>query len=162
MRDAKTVERVANLHPKARAIFEAFINDIEKEFNTIFRVVQGFRTFAEQQAIYDQPHDGKDNDGDGKVDEADERVTNAPAGKSFHNYGIAVDLVEMVAGVPNWNFKYSKLVPIAKKHGLEWGGSFVTIHDEPHFQITFGYTIQQLYKKFLNKDFIPNTQYVNL
>lgn len=165
MKDQKSIERVALLHPQyyVRRQFTAFIDEAETTFNTTFRVVQGFRTFAEQQTIFDQPHDHKDNDLDGKIDEGDEKVTSAPAGKSFHNYGLAIDLVEMKNGKPNWGFDYSKLAPIAKKYGITWGGTW---NDAPHFQITFGKPqkdyIKTLYRKFLMKEFIPGTQYVKL
>lgn len=159
MKDQISLQRVSNLHPKAREIFKAFVEEIEKVHNTTFRVAQGLRTFAEQQAIYDQPHDGKDNDGDGKVDEADEKVSNAIAGKSYHNYGLAIDIVELKNGKINWNFQYSKLAPIAQKYGLTWGGNW---NDNPHYEIKFGYKIADLLKKYNAKDFIAGTQYVNL
>lgn len=163
MKDAISIKRIEQLHPKVRDLFHNFVEECETIFKTTFRVVQGYRTFAEQDALYNQPHDHKDNDGDGKIDELDERVTNAPGGKSFHNYGIAIDIVEMIDGkTVNWNFDYSKLKPIADKYGLEWGGAWVSIVDKPHFQKTFGLTIQQLYKKYLGKDFIPGTQYLNI
>jgi hypothetical protein len=150
MRDPITAHRVAQLHPKYRAVFEEFIDDIENSFNTTFRVAQGFRTFEEQQALYDQPKHGLP------------RVTNAPAGKSFHNYGIAVDIVEMINGKPNWGFKYSTLVPYASKYGLTWGGSWPgTLKDLDHFQVQ-GYNIGALYNKYEEKDFIPGTEYLNL
>lgn len=161
MRDPRSNARIEKLHPKYRSLFRDFVEECEETLDITLRVVQGFRTFAEQQAIFDQPHDGKDNDGDGKIDEKDERVTNAPAGKSFHNYGIAVDLVQMLGAAANWNFAYKQLVPIANKYNLEWGGTWVTIHDEPHFQVK-GYNIQDLYRRYLKKDFIEGTDYLNL
>lgn len=165
MRDLISIPRIAKLHPShnIRGRFTAFIEECERTLNITLRVAQGFRTFAEQQAIYNQPWDKKDNDLDGRVDEPDERVTNAPAGKSFHNYAMAVDLVRMIGNKPDWSFNYALLAPIAKRHGIEWGGLWKgKSRDLPHFQITLGYSIQTLYKKFLNKDFIPGTQYVRL
>jgi peptidoglycan LD-endopeptidase CwlK len=165
MKDLISIQRVATLHPQknVRGLFTKFIDEIEATFKTTFRVAQAWRTFAEQQAIFDQPHDHKDNDKDGKIDETDEKVTSAPAGKSFHNYALAVDLVEIKNGKINWNFDYKKLEPIAKKYGITAG---IAWGDAPHFQITFGIPqkdyIKVLYKKFLTKDFIPGTQYVNL
>jgi len=160
MRDQVSIARIETLHPKYRLKFQHFIEDAEKTLNTTFRVAQAFRTFDQQQAIYNQPWDHKDNDLDGKVDESDERVTSAPAGKSFHNYGGAVDLVEMKNGKPNWKFDYKLLAPIAVRHGLEWGGLWKgKSNDQPHFQIP-GLDIKKLYKEFLAKNFIPGTQYL--
>lgn len=159
MKDQISIDRVKKLHPEAIGIFQRFIEEIEEKFNTVFRVAQGFRTFEEQTAIYNQPWDKKDNDGDGKIDEKDEKVSNAKAGQSFHNYGVAIDIVEMRGKAVNWNFDYSKLEPIAKKYGLYWGGNF---GDNPHFELTFGYTWQQLLEKYNKKDFIPGTTFVKL
>ena len=44
-----------------------------------------YRSPEEQTKLYNQPFDKIDNDRDGLVDERDEKVTNAPAGRSKHN-----------------------------------------------------------------------------
>lgn len=124
--------RLQKLHPKVRATFLAFIEDVEAHNSeTTLRIMQGLRTFAEQDALA------------AKVP----KVTNAKGGQSLHNYGLAIDLVEM-DGVKNeicdWKFDMATLKTIADKHGIEWGGSWRTFKDYPHFQITFGYTWQQL------------------
>jgi peptidoglycan LD-endopeptidase CwlK len=161
MKDLVSVKRVATLHPAAKAKIIAFIEDAEDLLHTTFRVAQSFRTFEEQDAIFNQPHDGKDNDGDGKIDERDERVTKVKGGKSYHNYGLAVDLVEMKNGKPNWNYNYYLLEPIAKKHGLKWGYRLWGF-DMPHFHMVFSYSVYQLLAKYQAGDFIPGTKYVNL
>lgn len=162
MKDEISIKRVLLLHPKIREDIANFIDDAEKGFGITLRVIQGLRTFAEQQAIYNQPHDGKDNDGDGKIDEADERVSNANAGQSYHNYGLAIDVAELKDGKINWQFNYKSLLPYALKYKLDWGGNFSTIKDQPHFENRYGFNWRQLLAKYNAKDFILGTTYVNI
>jgi hypothetical protein len=129
----------------------AFIEDCESGLGIVLRVTQGLRTFAQQEALYEQ---GRENLG--------HIVTNAKPGQSGHNYGISIDLVQMINGVANWNYDMARLLPYAEKYNIEWGGNWKTITDKPHWQNFYGYTWQQLLEKYNAKDFIPNTTYVNL
>ena len=129
MNDKYTNERISGLHPKCIETFTNFIDECETQFKITLRIVQGFRSFAEQDALYAQ---GRTTTG--KI------VTQAKGGESYHCYGMAIDLAEVMAdGQINWNFDYSMLVPIANKYGLTWGGSFVTFRDKPHFEMSFGH-----------------------
>lgn len=98
-----------------------------------------YRSPAEQTALYNQPFDKKDNDGDGKVDEADEKVTNAKAGESAHNYlpALAVDIAFKKANgsldwTPSLFDRFAKLVLTTA--GIVWGGNFKSLQDRPHFE----------------------------
>ena len=102
-----------------------------------FRVVSAYRSLEDQSALYNQPFDHKDNDGDGKIDEADEKVTNAKAGESYHNWRCAYDIVPIVNG----KAKYDDAILAAigyygQKIGLEWGGSWASFPDAPHLRNT--------------------------
>lgn len=119
--DKYTEQRIPALHPKYRKAFTDFINEIDSTFKTSFRIVQGFRTFAEQDDIYAQ---GRTKPG--KI------VTNAKGGQSFHCFGCAIDVVPIVNGDADWNFDFKKVEPIAAKYGLYWGGNF---KDYDHFEI---------------------------
>ena len=127
-KDPLTIQRIATTHPLVRDTFTRFIVAAETELNITLRVTHGLRTIAEQNALYAQGRTTA-----GKI------VTNAKGGQSFHNHGLAIDVVEMINGKPNWNFDFSKLKPIADRFGMVWGGNFKTIIDRPHFEITFGY-----------------------
>ena len=75
-------------------------------------------------------------------------VTNARGGQSFHNYGLAIDVVEISGGQalwtnPNWNL----IGEIGESHGFEWGGRWTAFVDRPHFQMTFGFTTAQLLQR---------------
>ena len=86
MKDPISVKRLDKLHPKVRDTFKAFIEECEALHpDTTLRITQGLRTFPEQQALYDQGRNGKP----GKI------VTNAKPGQSYHNWGLAIDLVEL-------------------------------------------------------------------
>ena len=90
-----------------------------------------FRSGATQAALYAQ---GRTKPG--KV------VTNAKAGQSFHNYGLAYDVVPVKpngavdydttspAAVTRWQ----KIGELGKAQGLRWGGDFHSIKDLPHFE----------------------------
>ncbi|HEY8690567.1 MAG TPA: M15 family metallopeptidase [Chitinophagaceae bacterium] len=92
------------------------------------------------------------------------KVTNAPGGSSFHNYGLAIDFVIQVHGLPKWevNDNWMKVVSAFKNHGFIWGGDFKSLKDYPHFEMTFGFTWRQLLAKYNKKDFMPGTTYLKL
>lgn len=127
MRDKISEQRCALLHPKARDVFKAFVEECESTYDVTLRIVQGLRTIAEQDALYAQGRTLP-----GKI------VTNAKGGSSYHNYGLAIDLAQLDGKVINWNFPMVKLKPIAAKYNLTWGGDFKSIKDAPHFELTFG------------------------
>jgi peptidoglycan L-alanyl-D-glutamate endopeptidase CwlK len=82
------------------------------------------------------------------------KVTNAKGGQSYHNYGLAFDLVLIIDGkTASWDtltdFDGDKIsdwmecVRIAEKWGFDWGGLWKFV-DAPHFQKTFGKSIHDL------------------
>jgi len=93
-------------------------------------VVSGLRTAAQQNALYDQGRTAP-----GHI------VTNARAGHSMHNYGLAVDVVPYLSGESgalNWNAEtpqYQAMVSALKGQGLVWGGEWKSIPDPDHFQM---------------------------
>ncbi|SFD46464.1 peptidoglycan L-alanyl-D-glutamate endopeptidase CwlK [Spirosoma endophyticum] len=101
-----------------------------------------FRPGVEQNALFAQPTDKKDNDGDGKIDEPDEFVTNARAGQSPHNFNpsYAFDVgFQDDKGKTYWNDltlfnDFAKLM--LKTAGITWGGNFKKLQDRPHFELT--------------------------
>lgn len=134
MKDKISIERIEQLHPICKGLFIAMIDEAETTLNITLRVTHAYRSIEQQNALYAQ---GRTTPGN--------VVTNAKGGSSYHNYGLAVDLAQLLPnGTINWNFDYSKLYPIALKYGIEWGGKFRTIVDKPHFQRTMGRTTSQL------------------
>lgn len=113
--------------------------------NGIQLVVTGtYRSLEEQNELHSRPFDGKDNDKDGRIDEADEKVTNARGGQSLHNWRVAYDVAPVEKGVIVWNNNalWSKIGQLGKSIGLSWGGDWKSFPDRPHFEYTLGYTWQ--------------------
>lgn len=97
------------------------------------RVTQTLRTFEEQDALYQL---GRTRPG--------KKVTNARAGSSWHNYGLAYDVVILDKdGKANWNtldVNWKTVGILGESFGLEWGGRWEKFKDYPHFEypVPFG------------------------
>ena len=74
-----TNRRIRELHPRLGIAARQFINTVEGELGIQLRITQGYRSIAEQDALYAQ---GRTAPG--------EIVTNARGGQSYHNYGLAL------------------------------------------------------------------------
>jgi peptidoglycan LD-endopeptidase CwlK len=65
-------------------------------------------------------------------------VTDAPAGRSAHNYGLALDIVPLVNGKPDWNGHdpvWHQIGDLGLAAGLQWAGApGFPFPEEPHFQ----------------------------
>ncbi|MGG0308476.1 peptidoglycan-binding protein [Priestia megaterium] len=99
-------------------------------------IVQGFRSFAEQDALYAK----------GRTIKGVAKVTNAKGGQSIHNYGLAVDFcIFDDKKQPDWtvNKEWKRVVEIAEGLGFE-SGIHWKFYDAPHLQMTFGLTLKQL------------------
>jgi hypothetical protein len=128
--DAVSLGRLAQLHPRLAAMVEAAADALAEQ-GTWFRVAQGLRTYAEQNALYAQ---GRTTPG--------HIVTNARGGYSNHNFGCAVDCYPFLTGQSgeiNWNAnspQFRAMVSAFESQGLLWGGGWHSIPDPPHFQLT--------------------------
>jgi len=88
------------------------------------------RTIAQQDALYAQ---GRTAPGP--------RVTNAPGGQSWHNYGLGADVVFSTPnGQPSWpdNGNWTRYGQIAADNGLTWGGTWRN-PDRPHVEYHPGF-----------------------
>lgn len=126
-------KRLALVHPVLRERVEDVAAELVRK-NIFVEVVSGFRSTAEQARLYAQGRTTK-----GK------RVTNAKAGYSWHNFGLAVDLCPMKRGAFDWNAPltvWHEIGATAKRHHLEWGGDWRT-PDRPHLQLAVAQTLTQ-------------------
>ncbi len=91
-----------------------------------FEVVQGLRTYAEQDKLFAQ---GRSTPG--------QIVTKARGGQSNHNFGLAVDIAPLRNGKIDWNYREAFLAinDEAEKVGLLWGGDWGKFVDLPHVEL---------------------------
>jgi peptidoglycan L-alanyl-D-glutamate endopeptidase CwlK len=63
-------------------------------------------------------------------------VTNARAGQSAHNFGLAFDGVPLIAGKPAWDDHeaWETYGHVASAVGLEWAGNWPRFKEFPHIQ----------------------------
>ena len=121
--DPVTDKRIAKLDPSVQGPASDFINQVERDLGITLRVSAGYRSFAEQDALYAQ---GRTTPGS--------IVTNARGGQSSHNHGLAIDVVEISNGNVNWDTDWNGIANIGRSHGFSWGGDWTGFVDRPHFQ----------------------------
>ncbi len=132
--------RLAEVNPQLANRIRAMAADLKAQGIDIM-VTSGYRSFAEQNALYAQ---GRTKPGN--------IVTNARGGQSLHNYGLAIDVVPLGAnGQPDWNVPNSvwqKIGAAGKRQGMEWGGDWTSFVDRPHFQMTAGRSTSSLLNQY--------------
>ena len=122
--DERSESRIATLLPEVQPLARALVQQAAQHGIRI-RIISGTRSYTEQDALHAQ---GRTAPGT--------RVTNARGGHSNHNFGIAFDV-----GVFEGNkylgesVKYKAVGALGMELGLEWGGNWKTLVDEPHFQL---------------------------
>lgn len=151
--DKVSQDRIEKLHPSVRDEVKKIIAECDSALNgrAKIRVTQGLRTFAEQEKLYNQ---GRTSPG--------KKVTNAKAGQSIHNYGLAVDICLIIDGkdvswdtAKDWDndgvADWYECVKIFAKYGWDWGGNWKTFKDLPHFEKK-GFSWKKLAVKKKDKD----------
>lgn len=153
----KSETRLVGLHPllrymAARLVTESFIAGVP------IIITQGYRSIEYQNQLFSQGR--KLVGGEWQVVDKSKIVTKAKGGRSFHNYGLAVDFALLLPDgrTASWDTRrdgdsdghkdWFEVADIGKRifqppHG-EWGGDWDRFCDMPHFQYSFGITIDQL------------------
>jgi len=122
--DDRSEKSIATLLPEVQPYARALVTKAAQNGITI-KVISGLRTYAEQNDLYAQ---GRTKPGN--------IVTNARGGYSNHNFGIAFDIgVFEGSSYKDESPKYKAVGALGTDLGLEWGGNWKTIQDEPHFQL---------------------------
>ena len=134
---------LADLHPHVRLMATRLLEQAEAA-GIVLTVTATLRSLATQAALYSQ--------GRTRVGPV---VTNAAPGHSYHNFGLALDVVptELLA-LPRWgdtpahqaraDALWTTVGAIGKAIGFCWGGDFITIVDRPHFEWSGGLTLAEL------------------
>lgn len=166
MADKITQERIELLHPavreEARQIYKEICEALSGK--ALCRFAYTLRTYAEQNALYAQ---GRSTPGP--------KVTQAKGGQSYHNFGLAIDIVLIVDKDGNgsyetasWDTKsdfdgdgksdWQEVVTIFKRYGWAWGGEW-KFTDMPHFEKTYGLSVNHLAQNVGFKKLIHGTNY---
>jgi peptidoglycan L-alanyl-D-glutamate endopeptidase CwlK len=144
MRDIK------QLHPDLQTLAKKLITECKKQGIDI-KIGECLRTTAEQDKLYSY----------GRTDKSRGKVTNAQGCtySSMHQWGVAFDVyldedVDKDGKTSDDAFNnktglFNKVGKIGQALGLEWGGSWTSIKDLPHFQLKkWGSTPRTLKAKY--------------
>lgn len=133
--DPKGILQSDDLHPELKSKVKTLVQKATAQGLKV-QVYEGFRSVERQDKLYQDKRN----------------ITKAKGGQSYHNYGLAVDLVfRNDKNQPSWNGKHdwNTLGKIGKDLGLTWGGDFKRISDKGHFEYHPGLnlkTIRSVYK----------------
>jgi len=168
MHDEITIERIITFHPdyrdELRADYLECNNKLPKGVRLRFSYV--YRTDEEQDELYALGRTVVNPKGRSAKRPMGYKVTNAKAGQSDHNYGLAFDIVILFDLDGNGTFetaswkqdKYFKIVvDFFKSKGYTWGGDWSRFIDKPHFQKN--YTWEELQKLPKFKDELTGIYY---
>lgn len=120
-----------DLAPIVKAKAEAFIAACAAQGVDVL-ITSTYRDAESQDALYAQ---GRTAPG--------QKVTNAKAGQSWHNWRCAFDFVPIVNGKAQWNDHalFLHCGEIAESVGLEWAGRWKSFNELAHCQYTGGLTL---------------------
>ena len=134
-----SLQRLDRLHPAVRTRGAALL-ELCSHSGLAILVSQGMRTWEEQDALYAKGR---------TIPPLGPKyfVTRARGGQSYHNFGLAFDIVVLDAVTkagwdddhPGWQIAGA----LGKSVGLEWGGNWARLKDLPHFQYTGGLSLPQ-------------------
>lgn len=142
---------LSKLYPKPRAMAAKLIEECARQGITI-RITEGYRSPQRQAWLYAQGRPATPWYHAGNI------VTNLNGTKPTpHLIGCAIDVCINMKGVDAYNVGYLKKVgKIGESIGFEWGGSWTSFVDMPHFQYTYGLTSAQIAAGQLPNDTKPN------
>jgi peptidoglycan L-alanyl-D-glutamate endopeptidase CwlK len=122
--DERSERCIASLHPQVQPLARSLIQ-IAAEHGVEIRVISGNRSYEEQNVLFSQGRTTA-----GKI------VTRAQGGWSNHNFGLAFDVGVWENGQYQPESKSYRIVGnLGKAIGLDWGGDWKSIVDEPHFEV---------------------------
>lgn len=137
-----TDKRILTLHPLIRESITDLINEADEKLDIKLRVTDAFRSFKAQDKLYLI----------GRRDIPKEKpVTWVKGGYSAHNYGLAVDVVEIIKGRPQYKTPlWNMIANLFNEYEFDWGFKLWK-KDKPHFQDLFHYTIDELRKMYFEQ-----------
>ncbi len=116
--DDRSEKAIATLHDRVRPFARALVHAAAAQGIGIV-VTSALRTYAEQDALF-----------------AKGGVTKARGGYSNHNFGTAFDVTIFDGKKPVYESpRYKAIGSLGLALGLQWGGTWKSFVDEPHFQL---------------------------
>lgn len=173
--DVVSQQRISRTHPAVREDLMAIMAECDKALTgrAKVRITEADRSFAYQDDLYALGRTKPNPNGKSASRPLGYKVTNAQGGYSIHNFCLAVDFCLIIDGkeaswddVKDWDndgqSDWMEVVAIYERHGWTWGGRWSSFIDKPHFEKTFGHTLQQLRALHSSRTFIPGTTFVDL
>lgn len=123
---------IDDLHPIVKGKAQSFLGLCEAADIDVL-IISTYRDEESQAALFAQ---GRTKPGN--------IVTNAKAGRSYHNWRVAFDVVPLRNGKPVWGTSgqdgklWERIGLIGESVGLEWAGRWKNFKEYPHFQFTGG------------------------
>lgn len=124
-------------YSSSNLLFPLFYEEVKKGINAAreagfpIAIFESYRTEERQNQLYAQ---GRTTPG--KI------VTNAKGGRSWHNYGLAIDVALYDDKRWSWDFKPSEIAKYFESDNLIWGGTFKNF-DGPHYEWKLKPTLEQ-------------------
>ena len=129
--DARSEKSIATLLPVVQPYARALVHKSAAAGIKI-KVISGTRSYEEQDELYAK---GRTKPG--------RKVTGARGGYSNHNFGLAFDIgVFEGRKYLGKSSKYKAVGALGLELGLDWGGNWKSIKDEPHFQLRPNWAMQ--------------------
>ncbi|MBV6474498.1 MAG: hypothetical protein JPMHGGIA_02822 [Saprospiraceae bacterium] len=143
IQDQVTLDRIETLHPDIRRTTKEILLRSEYENGQRLRLTTGWRRQTEQNNLFAQSRtqaqvnaetDAWGNPLAGVVAQPNAQwATGASWGKSYHNYGLAIDVVGYNNNQIQWNIDWNAYHAL----GQRFGGTTVN-GDNPHLTLNFG------------------------
>jgi peptidoglycan L-alanyl-D-glutamate endopeptidase CwlK len=134
----KNSRQIEDLHPVVQDMARQHLQECAAHGIDII-ITSTLRDHESQEKLYAQGRTAP-----GKI------VTHARPGWSWHNWGMAYDVVPLRHGRAVWGTSgedmklWQQVGILGKLCGLEWGGDFKTFKDYPHFQYTGGLSLADM------------------
>ena len=136
--DPRTNQRIATLDRRLRSPAIDFVNSVYSNLGIHLRVTWAFRSFKEQEDMWLSSRNG--NSGPW--------LTDARGGRSFHQYGLAFDVLRITRGKIDEDAPWQEIGAIGESYGFEWSGGWPDSVDLGHFQMKLGNSIDDLYNRY--------------
>jgi peptidoglycan L-alanyl-D-glutamate endopeptidase CwlK len=133
-----TRARLRTLYPDFAIRAVRVLEDIWRLWRLEMRVTEAVRTWQYQEELY-----ASGRTRPGKI------VTHAKPGDSIHHYGLALDACFAGADPflekhPHGQEIWADFGRLVRAHGLDWGGDFIHLRDQPHAELTYGFKLHEI------------------